>query len=87
VKEQMECEQPKYKALSTSGIIEERYLSGLEHVTHGLDYLRYFPTDECNDEEQKKGAEEYEKEKRKYEIHPNVAKLFQAIPMLYTLLS
>jgi len=87
VKEQMEREQPKYKAPPMSGTIEERCLSGLEHVTHGLDCLRYFPTDDCNDEKQKKGAEEYEKEKRKYEIHPNVAKRFQAIPMPYTLLN
>jgi len=80
----MEREQPKYKAPPMSDTIEERCLSGLEHVTHELDCLQYFPTNDCNDEEQKK---EYEKEKMKYEeIHPNVAKLFQAISMLYTLL-
>lgn len=82
VKEQTEREQPKYKAPPMSGTIEERCLSGLEHVRHGLDCLQYFPTDD-SDEEQKK-AEEYEKEKRKYEeMHPNVAKPFQAIPMPY----
>jgi len=78
--------EPKYKAPPMSDTIEERCLFGLEHVTHGLNCLRYFPTDDCSDEEHKK-AEEYEKEKMKYEeIHPNVAKLFQAISMLYTLL-
>ncbi|XP_018053067.1 PREDICTED: erythroid differentiation-related factor 1 isoform X1 [Atta colombica] len=77
-------EQPKYKAPPMSGTVEERCLSGLEHVTHGLDCLQYFPIDDNNDEEQKK-TEEYEKEKRKYEeMHPNVAKPFQAIPMPYT---
>ncbi|KAL6263033.1 hypothetical protein P5V15_005829 [Pogonomyrmex californicus] len=82
MKEQMEREQLKYKAPPISGTIEERCLSGLEHVTHGLDCLRYFPTDD-NDEEQKK-AEERDKEKQKYEeMHPNVAKPFQAIPMPY----
>lgn len=84
MKEQVEREQPKYKAPPMSGTIEERCLFGLEHVTHGLDCLQYFPIDDGNDEEQKK-AEEYEKEKRKYEeMHPNVAKPFQAIPMPYT---
>lgn len=84
VKEQVEREQPKYKAPPISGTVEERCLFGLEHVIHGLDCLQYFPTDEGNDEEQKK-AEEYEKEKRKYEeMHPNVAQPFQAIPMPYT---
>jgi len=53
-----------------SDTIEGKYLSGLERVTHGLDCLRYFPTDDCN-EEQKKGAKKYEKEKRKYDMHPN----------------
>lgn len=83
VKEQMECEQPKFKAPPISGPIEERCLSGLEHVTHGLECLQYFPTEDNSDEEQKK-AEEREKEKREYEeTHPNVAKPFQAIPMPY----
>ncbi|GAB1869397.1 Erythroid differentiation-related factor 1 [Camponotus japonicus] len=84
IKEQTEREQPKYKAPPISGTIEERCLFGLEHVTHGLDCLRYFPIEDNTDEEQKK-AEEREKEKRKYEeMHPNVAKPFQAIPMPYT---
>lgn len=84
VKEQTEREQPKYKAPPISGTIEERCLFGLEHVTHGLDCLRYFPIEDNTDEEQKK-AEEREKEKRKYEeMHPNMAKPFQAIPMPYT---
>lgn len=83
MKEQAEREQPKYKAPPISGTIEERCLSGLEHVTYGLECLRYFPTDDNSDEEQKR-AEELEKEKRKYEeMHPNVAKPFQAIPMPY----
>lgn len=83
MKEQTEREQPKYKAPPISGTIEERCLSGLEHVTYGLECLRYFPTEDNSDEEQKK-AEELEKEKRKYEeMHPNVAKPFQAIPMPY----
>lgn len=83
MKEQVEREQPKYKAPPMSGTIEERCLSGLEHVMYGLECLQYFPTDDNNDEEQK-NAEEYEKEKRKYEeMHPNVAKPFQAIPMPY----
>lgn len=84
IKEQMEREQPKYKAPPISGTIEERCLFGLEHVTHGLECLQYFPIEDNTDEEQKK-AEEREKEKRKYEeMHPNVAKPFQAIPMPYT---
>lgn len=81
MKEQVEREQLKYKAPPMSGTIEERCLSGLEHVTHGLECLQYFPTND-NDEEQRKAEEE--KEKRKYEeMHPNVAKPFQAIPMPY----
>lgn len=80
----MEREQPKFKAPPISGAIEERCLSGLEHVTHGLECLQYFPTEDNSDEEQKK-AQEHEKEKREYEeMHPNVAKPFQAIPMPYT---
>lgn len=83
MKEQVEREQPKYKAPPMSGTIEERCLSGLEHIMYGLECLQYFPTDDNNDEEQK-NAEEYEKEKRKYEeMHPNIAKPFQAIPMPY----
>ncbi|XP_032675397.1 erythroid differentiation-related factor 1 [Odontomachus brunneus] len=83
MKEQMEREQPKFKAPPISGTIEERCLSGLEHVTYGLECLQYFPTEDNSDEEQKK-AEEHEKEKREYEeMHPNVAKPFQAIPMPY----
>lgn len=83
VKEQTEREQPKYKAPPISGMIEERCLFGLEHVTHGLECLRYFPIEDNADEEQRK-AEEHEKERRKYEeMHPNVAKPFQAIPMPY----
>lgn len=83
MKEQTEREQPKYKAPPITGTIEERCQSGLEHVTHGLECLQYFPTEDSSDEEQKK-AEEREKEKRRYEeAHPNVAKPFQAIPMPY----
>ncbi|EZA54471.1 Erythroid differentiation-related factor [Ooceraea biroi] len=41
IKEQAEREQPKYKPPPISGTIEERCLSGLEHVTHGLECLRY----------------------------------------------
>lgn len=83
VKEQVEREQPKFKAPPISGTIEERCLSGLEHVTHGLECLQYFPTEDNSDEEQRR-AEEREKEKREYEeTHPNVAKPFQAIPMPY----
>lgn len=83
VKEQTEREQPKYKVPPISGMVEERCLFGLEHVTHGLECLRYFPIEDNADEEQRK-AEEREKEKRKYEeMHPNVAKPFQAIPMPY----
>lgn len=79
----MSREQPKYKPPPISGTIEERCISGLEHVAHGLKCLRYFPTEDNSDEEQKK-AEECEKERRKYEeMHPNVAKPFQAIPMPY----
>jgi len=80
MKEQMEREQPKYKTSPMSDIIEER-CSGLEHVTHEFDCLQYFPTDDCNDKKQKK---EYEKKKRKYEMHPNLTKLFQTISMPYT---
>lgn len=87
MKEQTEREQPKYKAPPISGTIEERCLSGLEHITHGLECLRYFPTEDNCDEEQK-NAEEREKEKRRYEeTHPNVAKPFQAIPMPYASLN
>lgn len=83
MKEQTEREQPKYKVPPISGMVEERCLFGLEHVTHGLECLRYFPIEDNADEEQRK-AEEREKEKRKYEeMHPNVAKPFQAIPMPY----
>lgn len=83
VKEQTEREQSKYKAPPISGTLEERCLFGLEHVTHGLECLRYFPIENKTDEEQKK-MEELEKERRKYEeTHPNVAKPFQAIPMPY----
>lgn len=83
VKEQVEREQPKYKPPPISGTVEERCLSGLEHVAHGLECLRYFPTEDNTDEEQKK-AEDREKEKRKYEeTHLNMAKPFQAIPMPY----
>ncbi|XP_070155082.1 erythroid differentiation-related factor 1 isoform X2 [Polyergus mexicanus] len=83
MKEQTEREQPKYKVPPISGMIEERCLFGLEHVTHGLECLRYFPIEDNADEEQRK-AEECEKEKRKYEeMHPNIAKPFQAIPMPY----
>lgn len=83
VKEQVEREQPKFKAPPISGTLEERCLSGLEHVTHGLECLQYFSTEDNSDEEQKR-AEEREKEKREYEeTHPNVAKPFQAIPMPY----
>lgn len=67
--------------------MEERCLFGLEHVAHGLECLRYFPTEDNIDEEQKK-AEDHEKEKRKYEeTHLNMAKPFQAIPMPYASLS
>lgn len=84
MKEQIEHEQLKYKAPSITGTIEERCLSGLEHVSHGLECLQYFPTEDSNDEEQKKAEEEREKEKQRYEeTHPNVAKPFQAIPMPY----
>ncbi|XP_036151294.1 erythroid differentiation-related factor 1 isoform X2 [Monomorium pharaonis] len=84
MKEQVEREQPKYKAPPMSGTVEERCLSGLEHVTHGLECLQYFPTDDSSDEERKK-TEECEKQRRQYEeMHPNVAKPFQAIPMPYT---
>jgi len=66
MKEQMEGEQLQ----SIFNVRYHRYLSGLEHVTHGLDCLRYFPIDDCN-EKQKKGMKKYEKEKRKYDMHPN----------------
>lgn len=83
----MKREQPKYKPPPISGTIEERCLYGLEHVTHGLECLRYFPTEDNTDEEQNK-AEEREKEKRKYEeTHLNMAKPFQAIPMPYASLN
>lgn len=84
MKEQTSREQLKYKAPPISGTVEERCISGLEHVTYGLKCLRYFPTEDTSDEEQKKAEEELEKEKREYEeMHPNVAKPFQAIPMPY----
>jgi len=80
----MEREQLKYnKAPQMCGTIEERCLSGLEHVTHGLDCFRYFPTDDCNDEEQKK-AEKYSacKKKNKQKKRKKVANVYPSCTQL-----
>ncbi|KAF7410218.1 hypothetical protein HZH68_004599 [Vespula germanica] len=87
IKEQVEQEGPKYKPPPITGSVEERCLTALEHVAHGLECLKYFPTEESSDEEQKK-AEDSENEKKKYEeANPNMAKPFQAIPMPYASLN
>ncbi|KAK2586143.1 hypothetical protein KPH14_001413 [Odynerus spinipes] len=87
IKEQVEQEGPKYKPPPITGSVEERCLTALEHVAQGLECLKYFPTEESSDEEQKK-TEESEQERKKYEeTNPNMAKPFQAIPMPYASLN
>ncbi|XP_076758545.1 erythroid differentiation-related factor 1 [Xylocopa sonorina] len=84
IKEHAECDEPKYKPPPISGTIEERCLTALDHVCHGLECLQYFPTED-NFEEERKEEEEKEKEKRLYEENNlKMAKPFQAIPMPYT---
>ncbi|XP_015600984.1 erythroid differentiation-related factor 1 [Cephus cinctus] len=84
IKEQPEQEEPKYKPPPIRGTVEERCRAALEHVAHGLECLKYFPTEDNSDSEQK-DSEDVEKERQKYEeVHQNTAKPFQAIPMPYT---
>ncbi|XP_066598751.1 erythroid differentiation-related factor 1 [Prorops nasuta] len=86
IKEQSEYEQSKYKPPPITGTVEERCLAALEHVCHGLECLKYFPTsgDSSDDEQKRHETEEQENKKYEEDDHPKMAKPFQAIPMPYT---
>ncbi|XP_054016507.1 erythroid differentiation-related factor 1 [Hylaeus anthracinus] len=84
IKEQADCDEPKYKPPPISGTVEERCLAALEHVCHGLQCLQYFPTEDIPNEEQTRADEKAKEEKEYEETHLNMAKPFQAIPMPYT---
>lgn len=77
----------KFKPPPIIGSVEERCQSALEHVSSGLECLKYFPTDLKKETESVSNKEitiELEKSKHEYdEATANMAKPFQAIPMPY----
>lgn len=88
VKEQPDLENCKYRPPPISGTVEERCQSALEHVSEGLDCLKYFPTESGLDSKQPKSSEQEAEtqERRKPDLDEatqNMAKPFQAIPMPY----
>ncbi|XP_012287568.1 erythroid differentiation-related factor 1 [Orussus abietinus] len=90
VEDQSDSEETKYKPPPICGTVEDRCRIALEHVSQGLECLKYFPTDDNSDDEQKK-AEKKETERKNLqkfdEANQNMAKPFEAIPMPYTSLS
>lgn len=79
-------EQFKFKPPPISGTVEERCQCALEHVSNGLDCLKYFPTEPENTKSPDFKTEEEKPEKGKHEYDEatnNMAKPFQAIPMPY----
>lgn len=79
-------EQFKFKPPPISGTVEERCQSALEHVSSGLDCLKYFPSEpeSKKSSEVKTDGDKPEKGKHEYdEATNNMAKPFQAIPMPY----
>ncbi|OXU32038.1 hypothetical protein TSAR_004336 [Trichomalopsis sarcophagae] len=78
-------EEFKFKPPPISGTVEERCQIALEHISIGLDCLKYFPKkskdQKSQTEEQDKGNTE--KEKPLDEEKVNMAKPFQAIPLPY----
>lgn len=84
MKEQRDNDEPKYRPPPLCGTVVERCRAALEHVANGLECLKYFPTEEGSEEEQKKNEESSMKEERKFEEeNQRMAKPFQAIPMPY----
>ncbi|XP_014205550.1 erythroid differentiation-related factor 1 [Copidosoma floridanum] len=75
-----DSEEFKFKPPPVTGTIEERCHSALEHVSQGLECLKYFPIETGDD----KTKEKLEKEKiQEEEANVNMAKPFKAIPMPY----
>ena len=80
-------EEFKFKPPPITGTVEERCHSALEHVSSGLECLKYFPTEpEDHKDSSSVGKSEDKSEKNKHEFDDathNMAKPFQAIPMPY----
>lgn len=81
-------EEFKFKPPPIGGNVEERCQNALEHVSCGIECLKYFPTDSEDQKHSSKNKEDDEekmdKGKTYYEEETvNMAKPFQAIPMPY----
>lgn len=78
-------EEFKFKPPPISGTVEERCQIALEHVSNGLECLKYFPM-ESEDQKsptEEQGNENAEKGTPIDDEEVNMAKPFQAIPMPY----
>lgn len=84
IKDETEPENFKYKPPPISGTVAERCRAALDHVSDGLDCLKYFPIADESDDEGKKSKNLSDNTKTNFnDEHLNTAKPFEAIPMPY----